>query len=186
MNRWLAVLAVLIFLASNCAGQIPLKPAKHGLDIMLRDVPKEQIIEDIRFEDGEDTKINVVRLDYVGPTIYPLLISSKVSVATDSLGLLAIKMHKDTLYRFVDMIDNVTPKMHVRNLDGVLVRITYRFEGRVAQYYLTNERIVTGFLRMIERKLLANDDPPALETFYKFIAPMKLQERVNGKRTWKY
>jgi hypothetical protein len=163
-----------------------LKSWQHGLDMMLGDVPKEKLIEEMRFEHGKDAAINVVRLDHVGPNLYPLLISSKLPVPTDSLGLLSFKLQKDSLYNFLEMIDNVNPKVYNRNRDEVLVRVTYRFEGRMAQYYVTNARITTGFLKMIERKLIAYKDPAALDKFYRFIAEMRLQIGVHGKRTWKY
>jgi hypothetical protein len=154
--------------------------------MMLRDVPKEKLMEEVRFKDGKDYATNVIRFDHVGPSIRPLLISSKLPVPTDSLGLLSFKMHKDSLYNFIEMIDNVTPKVYSRNRDEVLVRVTYRFEGRIAQYYVTNARITTHFLKMIERKLISNKDPEALDKFYHFIAEMRLQVAVHGKRTWKY
>lgn len=77
--------------------------------MMLGDVPKEQLIGDIRFEDGQDSGVDVIRFDHVGPNLYPLIISSKLPVPTDSLGLLSFKLQKDTLYNFLEMIDNVTP-----------------------------------------------------------------------------
>jgi hypothetical protein len=125
-------------------------------------------------------------LDHVGPSLYPLLISSQLAVPTDSLGLLSFKLPKDSLYNFIEMIDNVTPKVYDRNRDEVLIRVTYRFEGRVAQYYVTNARIATGFLKMIEGKLIAFKEPEALDKFYRFIAEMRLQIAIHGKRTWKY
>jgi hypothetical protein len=163
-----------------------LKSWQHGLDMMLRDVPKESLIEEMRFEYGKNATINVVRLDHVGPSLYPLLISSQLAVPTDSLGLLSFKLPKDSLYNFIEMIDNVTPKVYDRNRDEVLIRVTYRFEGRVAQYYVTNARIATGFLKMIEGKLIAFKEPEALDKFYRFIAEMRLQIAIHGKRTWKY
>lgn len=116
----------------------------------------------------------------------PLIISSKPPVATDSLGILSFKLHKDTLDAFLEMIDNVTPKMYSRNSDGVLLRVTYRYEGRLEQYYVTNPIVTTEFLKLIEKKLVDNGDTGALQTFYRFISEMRLQIAVNGKRKWKY
>jgi hypothetical protein len=163
-----------------------LKSTAHGLDMMLRHVPKEQLIEEIRFEDGPDNKVDVIRLDHVGPNLYPLLISSKLPVATDSLGLLSFKLQKDTLDNFLWMIDHVNPKMQNRNRDFVLIRVTYKYEGRLEQYHITNAKITTGFFMMIENKLIANKDSEALDKFYRFIAETRLLVGVKGKRTWKY
>lgn len=177
---------LLVISCSSSAQTYKLKSTNYGLDMMLGDVPKEQLIGDIRFEDGQDSGVDVIRFDHVGPNLYPLIISSKLPVPTDSLGLLSFKLQKDTLYNFLEMIDNVTPKVYSRELDQVLVRVTYRFEGRLAQYYVTNARITTHFLKMIERKLISNKDPEALEKFYRFIAEMRLQIAVHGERRWKY
>ena len=176
----------LFFSCSSTAQTNQLKSWDHGFDMIHRDIPKEKLIEEMRFEHGKDDTIDVVRLDDIGRGLYPLLISSKLPVPTDSLGILSFKLQKDTLYNFVEMIDNITPKVYSRNRDEVLIRVTYRFEGRVAQYYVTNARITTGFLKLIERKLIANKEPEALDKFYRFIAEMRLQIAVHGKRTWKY
>lgn len=154
--------------------------------MMLDDIPKKELIEEIRFEEGKDDKSNVIRLDHVGPSLYPLIISSNLPVATDSLGILSFKLQKDTLHNFLKMIDNVTPKMHSRKLDQVLIRVAYRFNGRQALYYVTNPIISAEFLKLIEKKLIDNRDLIALDKFYQFIAEMKLQIAVDGKRTWKY
>lgn len=180
-------LVFLNLIPSLATGQnYPLKSTAHGLDMMLRDIPKEQLIDEIRFEDGPDNKVDVIRLDHVGPNLYPLLISSKLPVATDSLGLLSFKLQKDTLDNFLWMIDHVNPKMQTRVRDFVLIRVTYRYEGRLEQYYITNAKISTGFLMMIENKLIANKDNEALDKFYQFIAETGLVVGVKGKRTWKY
>ena len=170
-----------------CLGnaQPQLKSTAHGLKMMIGAAPKEELIREMRFEHGEDDSINVIRFDHVGPNLYPLIISSRLPVATDSLGILSFRLQKDTLYNFLKMIDHVTPKMN-RYLDYVLIRVTYRFEGRMEQYHITNAKIATGFLRLIERKFVANDDPGALEKFYEFIARMKLRKAVHGKWVWIY
>ena len=177
-------LALLLFYGS--CNQTPLKSTSHGLHMMLGDVPKEELIREMRFEHGKDDNINVIRFDHIGPNLYPLIISSKLPVETDSLGILSFKLQKDALYNFLEMIDNVNPKMHRQNPDYVLIRVTYRFEGRMEQYHITNAKIATGFLRLIERKFVTNGDPDALEKFYEFVAPMNLQKAVDGKKTWRY
>ncbi len=165
---------------------VVLKSSRHGLDMMLTDVSKDQLIQEIRFKDGTDTAVDVVRFDHVGLNLYPLIISSKLAVPTDSLGLLSFVLKKDTLSRFLEMIDHVNAKVYTREADGVLVRVTYRLDGRLFQYYVTNPIVTSAFLKMIERKLVDNKDDHALQTFYKFIARMKLMKSVNGKRAWKY
>lgn len=163
-----------------------LKSVAHGLDMMLRDKSKEELVDEIRFEDGPDSNVDVIRLDHVGPNLFPLLISSKLPVPTDSLGILSFKLQKDTLDNFLWMIDHVNPKVYSREIDFVLIRVTYRYEGRLAQYYVTNAKITTGFFIMIEQRLIANKDIEALNKFYRFIAETGLVVGVKGKRTWKY
>jgi hypothetical protein len=154
--------------------------------MMLGDVAKEALIEEMRFEHGEDTAINVIRFDHIGPNLYPLIISSRLPLATDSLGILSFTLQRDTLINFLEMIDHVNPKMRTRKFDKVLLRVTYRFEGRLDQYYVTNPIVTTEFLKLIERKLINNKDSKLLEIFYRFIAETGLQVGVHGKRTWKY
>ena len=185
----LAAIATQILLLISCPGvaqNSPLKSASHGLDMMLKDVSKEQLIEEMRFEDGKDDTIGVVRFDHVGPNIYPLIVSAKLPVATDSLGILSFKLQKDTLYNFLYTIDHINPKVYSRHLDKVLIRITYRFHGRLAQYYVTNAKIVCGFFRIIEKLLVDNKDTDALDKFYQFVAETRLLKGVNGKRVWVY
>jgi hypothetical protein len=161
-----------------------LKSTKYGLDMMLRDIPKEQLINDIRFEGGVEDTIGVVRLDHVGPSLFPLLISSKLPILTDSLGILAIKLHKDTLDNFLWVIDHINPKVYTRRVDEVLIRVTYRFKGILSQYYVTNAKITTGFFQIIEKELKHNGDIEALDKFYEFISSTGLHIPVKGKWTW--
>jgi len=163
-----------------------LKSTGHGLDLMLKEIPKEQLIDEIRFKEGRDSTVDVIRLDHVGPNLYPLLISSKLPVPTDSLGILSFRLQKDTLDNFLFMIDHVNPKLYTRNVDFVLIRVTYRYDERIAQYYVTNAKITSAFFKMIERRLIENKDPEALNKFYEFIARTKLVVGIKGERTWKY
>lgn len=163
-----------------------LKSTKYGLDMMLGDASKEQLISDIRFEDGTDDTVGVVRFDHVGPNLYPLLVSSKLPVPTDSLGLLSFKLHPDTLRKLLWTIDNVNPKLKTRNMDGILVRVTYRIQGRLEQYYVTNQKITTGFFMIIEKRLISNNDKDALDKFYHFVSRTGLLTSDYGKRKWKY
>lgn len=187
MNLNIYILSGLLLFFCNCKAQdYPLKSVTHGLNMMLLDIPKEELLEEIRFEDGFNDSINVIRFDHVGPNLFPLLISSKLPVPTDSLGILSFKLQKDSLHKFLETIDNVTPKIYSRKLDFVLIRVTYRFNGYSEQYYITNARIATGFLKIIEDMLIVNGDNEALNKFYLFISRMKLRKSVHGKWVWKY
>jgi hypothetical protein len=187
MTSKLFLFQICLFLSCSSKAQTnQLKSWRHGLDMKLHDIPKEELIEEMRFEHGKDDTVNVIRFDHIGNGIYPLLISSSLPVPTDSLGFLAFKLQKDSLYDFIDMIDNVNPKVYSRKIDEVLIRVTYRFEGRVAQYYVTNTRITTHFFKIIERKLIAYKEPGALKKFYSFVGRTGTRIRVHGKTTWKY
>jgi hypothetical protein len=174
---------ILILISWTTYGQ--LKSTKYGLDMMLLDIPKEQLINDIRFEGGVEDTIGVVRLDHVGPNLYPLIISSKLPIPTDSLGILAIKLHKDTLDNFLWVIDHINPKVYTRHIDEVLIRVTYRYNGILFQYYVTNASITTGFFQIIEKELKHNGDTEALDRFYEFIARTGLRVAKKGKWTWR-
>jgi hypothetical protein len=163
-----------------------LKSRSHAFDMMLGNPSKETLLEEMLFEHGKDANINVIRIDHIGENLYPLIISSKLPIASDSLGILSFVLQKDTLYNFLEMIDNVNPKMYTRKFDKILIRVTYRFEGKTDLYYVTNPIITTDFFKLIEKKLIDNKDQMALEKFYQFIAWTKLQVTVHGKRTWKY
>lgn len=154
--------------------------------MMLRDIPKEQLINDIRFEDGIDDTVSVIRFDHVGPNLYPLLISSKLPVPTDSLGILSFKLQPDTLYKFLWTIDHVNPKLRTRTMDNILIRVTYRFQGRLEQYYVTNYKVTTGYFMIIEKLLKSNGDKDSLDKFYRFLAETGLFTSDYGKRKWKY
>jgi len=163
-----------------------LKSLDYGLKMMLSDVPKEQLIGDIRFEQGPDDNVDVIRLDHVGPNLWPLIISSKMPMPTDSLGILSFSLQTDSLRKLLTIVDNVNPKIYSRKVDYVLVRVTYRIDGRLEQYHVTNARIVIGFLRFFEDHLKLYDDTKALNIFYLFTARMNLHKLENGKRVWKY
>src|SRR6218665_55133 len=89
--------SLLIFCCSCNAQTNQLRSTKHGLDMMLRDIPKEELLGEMRFEHGKDDTISVVRFDHVGPNLYPLIISSKLPMATDSFGILSFKLQKNAL-----------------------------------------------------------------------------------------
>jgi hypothetical protein len=154
--------------------------------MMLRDIPKEQLINDIRFEGGIDDTVGVIRLDHIGPSFYPLIISSKLPVATDSLGILSFKLQPDSLYKFLWTIHHVNPKQERQKMDGIMIRVTYRFKGQLYQYHETNFKITTGFFMIIEKLLISNKDKNALDKFYQFLSETGLFVNDYGKRKWKY
>jgi hypothetical protein len=174
-----------LFALLSCRQTFQLKSTAHGLKMMLENIPKEQLINEIKFQEGHDDKVNVIRLDHVGPNSYPLLISSKLPIPTDSLGLLSFKLPKDSLSNFLWTIDHVNPKSRTRHFDKILIRVTYRYEGRLEQYYETNEKIASAFLMIIERKLKNYKDSNALTIFYKFAMNTGLLVEIEGKRTWR-
>ena len=104
--RYLLILILSFLSALVYCQEYTLKSTEYGLDMMLRDMPKEKIIEEIRFESGKNDTINVIRFDHVGPNMYPLLISSELPITTDSLGILSFKLQKDTLHNFLWMINH--------------------------------------------------------------------------------
>lgn len=168
----------------SCSAQKPgLRSYSHGLDMMVQDIPKEQLISEMRFEGKRDELINVIRLDQVfGPTNNPLIISSLLPVATDSLGILAIKLESNILTDLLERVDRVNAKTYTREIDFVLIRVTYRFEGNLGQYYVTNRPIVIGVLQMFEKKLKESKNVESLDIFYRFVGPTNLLS-VRGK--WK-
>ena len=173
---------------ASCLGQqkTPLKSFDHALRMIQSEADKDDLIKEMKFEDGNNDTIDVVRLDHMGAIIFPLIISSKLPIETDSMGIYPIRMHKDSLVGFMEMIDGVTPKMYSREKDGVLIRVTYRYKKQNAQYYITNAKIVTEFLKGIEERLIACNDKFALNAFYDFAARTELVKGVNGKPVWKY
>jgi hypothetical protein len=168
------------------AQQYPLKSYEHGLKVMLTDVPKEEVIDEIRFKDGKNETIDVVRFDHVGENSVPLIISSKTAVPTDSLGILSFSLPNDTLVNFLQMIDHVHPKYPGRRVDDVLIRVTYRFKGELEQYYMTNSSLTCSFFYMIVNRLKTNKDRAALNTFYRFATPAVHLIEAKRKRTCEF
>jgi hypothetical protein len=177
-------LSISLFVGAILAECQPLKSTDYGLRVMLSDVPKEQILSDIRFEDGVDEYVDVLRLDHVGPSLYPLLISSKMPIATDSLGILAVKLSVKQVEEMLRTIEGINPKMFIRKFDEVLIRVTYRFRGRNCQYYVTNRKVVCYFLSILEKDLLKFGDDQALNKFYSFVGNTELRLRKEDKIVW--
>jgi hypothetical protein len=185
MTRLIQIFLIASF---SCAAQpYQLKSVEHGLKLMLTDMPKEKVLDEIRFDKGKNTAIDAIRFDHVAPTSVPLIISSETAVATDSLGIRSFKLNKEDLADFLDMIHHVNPKSSSRKIrDDVLIRATYRYAGELSQYYMTDSGLTSSFFIMIEQKLRTYKEPGALELFYQFVEPTGLRVEVNGKKNWKY
>ncbi len=183
--RLAAFMLVFLLFGSAIHGQtLHLKPFRRGMKIMNEDVPMDTIIHEIMFQDGMDDTVSVVRFDNVGRGLYPLIISSKLPIRTDSLGLLSFNLQADTLENFLWLIDNTMLRFHNRNFDRVLIRVTYRYHGHIKQYYVTNAKITTGYLLNVEKQLVSNGNSNALKTFYKFVSGTGLIKSVRGKIVW--
>lgn len=183
------ILSMLMTISLSCcsAQHQELRTTSHGLKMMLTDVPKEQLIDEVRFQEGFDRHCDIIRFDHIGPSLYPLIVSSRKAVPTDSLGLISFHMQKDSLRKFLKMIDGVNQKVHeMPSVDMVLIRVTYRLNDTIFQYYVTNPFKATKFLRMIEEKLIANGDLDALDLFYEFIGKTDLRRNINGVFKWVY
>ena len=171
---------------TEIVAQRKLKPVSYALEAIMTNVSKERLIGDIVFTDGEDTTANVVRFDHIGGGLYPLILSSKKAIQTDSLGVFLGELAPDSLNRFLIMLDNTWPKVYEWKIDKILLRVTYRFNGRLEQYFVTNERIATEFLKMIEKRLISNGDHDVLEMFHLFASRTKLRIVRDGEFRWKY
>jgi hypothetical protein len=154
---------------------MPLKGARYGRVQMLTDVAKERLIDGMQFFDGADDKSDVVRLDFVAPNCIPLIISSKKVIPSDSLGLHTITLSKESLASIVDMVNLSNAKINNRRVDYILLRVTYRHDGDIFQYYVTNETIVAAYLASIEKRFEQAENNEALKSFYEFIQPAELQ-----------
>jgi hypothetical protein len=182
-----SVTQILLFLSFACCGQqSPLRPFSHGLRMVQEDVNKQQLMDELRFENGPDETVNVIRFDHVSPKSLPLVISSKMPIATDSLGIISFRLQEDTLSSFLNMIHHVSPKFTTRKSDGILIRVTYRFKQELTQYYMKDSLITTAFFQIIEDRLISNNDLQALEKYYKFLAPTGLLMTKDRKKIWKY
>jgi hypothetical protein len=182
-----AVTQIFFFISfACCAQQIPLRPFSHGLRMVQEDVNKQQLMDELRFENGPDETVDVIRFDQVSPKSVPLIISSKMPIASDSLGIISFRLQEDTLSRFLKMIDQVNPKFETRKSNGILIRVTYRFEQELAQYYMKDSLITTIFFKMIEGRLITNNDLQALEEYYKFLTPTGLLMPKGRKKIWKF
>jgi hypothetical protein len=184
MKNLFIILTLLLVSVCETVAQ-SLKSAAHGVNVILKDIPKEQIIDEIQFSDGKDDTVAVVRIDYVGPPLGPLIISSKLPVMTDSLGIRAVRFPADTMAKFIQTIHLAGPKMYDRREDKILIRIVYRYHQKTYLYYKTNPTLVTAYFILLEKRFVTNGDKKALITFYDFLAEMGLLRKgKNGRPLW--
>jgi hypothetical protein len=180
-------LFILLLLVSACIVQAQptrLKSARFALKLMHEDVSKDSILNEIRFEDGRNDTLDIVRFDNVELGLYPLIISTHMPIKTDSLGQLSFKLADEQFENLLWLIDRVECKSFTRNFDGILLRATYRYHGDIKQYYVTDRKIVTAYLLLIEKELKTTADPDVLRTFYKFVSSTGLIKSVRGRIVW--
>jgi hypothetical protein len=172
-----------------CQG-FKLKSARHGLDLIYkRNVSKEEIIENVRFLDGRDESIDIIRFDNVATTIGgdgPLIISSKEPIQVDSLGLIPLKLHADSLVSLMYLIEASDTKIYTRTRSEYLFRVTYRSNGNIQQYYIAEAASSTNYFKKIESWLLNVNNNDALEKFYRFLGPSRLLNYSSKGVQWKY
>jgi hypothetical protein len=165
---------LLSLIVCSAYSQNPLKSVRFAKVQILTDISKEKLIDGINFHDVADNQSDVVRLDFVLPNSKPLVVSCKKTVQSDSLGAYLLTVSKQTLASLLDRIHRCNSKATSRAVDYVLLRVTYRYNGDVFQYYQSNEKIVTAYLRSIFDEELRNEPKEALESFYEFVRPASL------------
>jgi hypothetical protein len=172
------ILGYLLIVLTTCAQcQTHLKSLSFGRLQMLTNVSKQALIDELLFFDGVDDKSDVVRLDFVIPNGIPLIISSKKVIQSDSLGAHFVILSKESLDPLMSKIQRCNSKVNSRLVDYILLRVTYRYNGQVFQYYQTMEEIVTAYLRTIfETQLRKESNGSALAAFYEFVRPALLDD----------
>lgn len=178
------ILILIPYVCSLCAQKPELKSIHHAFRMINEDVHKDSIIREIRFQDGKDDTVSVVRFDIVDSPKYPLIVSIKQTTQTDQLGHLSFTLEGEFFENFLWLIDNYTQKKHTRKFDGVLLRVTYRYHGKISQYYVTNRIFASSYLLMIDEELRPSTDPKVLKTFHKFVYDAGLIKFVRGKVVW--
>ena len=178
------ILILFLFVDTLHAQKPYLKSYHHAFRISSEDVHKDSIIREIRFQDGKDDTVSVARIDNVGKLTHPLIISSKQTVPTDSLGHLSFILNGELFENFLWLIDNYTQKKHTRKFDSILLRVTYRYHGKTNQYYVTNKIFTSSYLLMIDEELRNSVDANVLKTFHKFVYHTGLIKFVRGKVVW--
>lgn len=178
--------------------QVHLRSAREGLRIIHgRDVSKEEIMEYLLFEDGRDSDVDVIRFDNVGWVLGgkgPLIISSKLPIRIDSLGLIPLKLQVDSLRRLVKLIaqlntgehKNVLKRIEADPTKNQIFRITYRMNGNLEQYFVTSLEECTSYFKRLESclKSMRNEEP--LQMLYQFLVSSELVVIAKDGPRWKY
>ncbi len=191
-NHTITTALVFLLMAQTIAfGQgIGLQSSKHGHDLIYGiNVSKEAIIDDTMFADGKDEKVDIIRFDNVGTTIWgdgPLIISSKEPIRVDSLGLTPLKLQVDSLRGLIHLTKDLDTKIYRRLPSEYLFRVTYRFEGNIYQYYIAGAESSTDFFKKIEHRIMKMSTKEALRKFYHFLGSSRLLKRSSDGPKWIY
>ncbi len=187
------IIAILLLACFSCVttiGQdLKLKSARHGLDLIYDDtISKDSIISDTRFADGKNSIVDILRFDNVGDTQGGgggFIISSKLPVNSDSLGLNPLQLEVDSLKSLLYLVQELDTKNHKRPSGNINFRMTYRFDGTIYQYFVEGGKESTKYFKNIERRIIAMDNGDALKRFYHFLwtSPL-LKKRTDGYQTY--
>ncbi|WP_436516240.1 hypothetical protein [Ekhidna sp. To15] len=174
MKAVLFFAAIVCFFNAKCQ---ELKSFRYGLDMLRVEASKDSLIEDMKFNEGYDSNINVLRIDDLsgGRGDGPLIISSKKSIPTDSLmlslELITMVLEDSVLNVFIDAVDKVATKFYnPEDFEFVVLRFTYRYEGKISQYYLTTPLYTSVVMRRLEKILKENYDSDVLKSYYRFLS----------------
>jgi hypothetical protein len=182
-------LSICLFQFSVLGQSFKLKSARHGLDLILKsNVSKDSIINDTRFADGKDDIVDILRFDNVGEihgSDIVFIISSKLPVPSDSIGLNPLKLEKDTLKSLLNLIQELDTKIYKRPSGSISFRMTYRFDGTLFQYFIGGGKESTEYFKKIERRIVTMDNQDALKRFHHFLwTSTLLKKRTDGYQTY--
>ena len=177
-----ALLILFLIIFQNCSPQTTrLQSAKHGLDLIYANIPKEEIINDVKFIDSSsDKKVDILRFDNVGEVhgdLRPLIISVFMPKQVDDLGLYPALLPQDSLSKLIDFVILRHSKITSRpQFDDGNFRITYRRQGIIGQYYVVSVKASSIFFKEIESKLNMSGNKDALKQLYNFLYSSSLIE----------
>jgi hypothetical protein len=134
---------------------------------------------DLRFEDGVNLNVDFVRFDDVGKynrKPNPFIITSKNLIKGDSINLIAIRFHPDSLRTLIHFMDSLDTKIDKPQPNAILFRIRYRIDGETNQYYVQNFKPSTAFFDVVERMIADMSEEYVLEKYNDFL----IQGRLRG------
>src|SRR5579859_8051657 len=174
---------------SPSVAQKDLKSVKHGLHLMYGIVSKDELIDDVRFADGKDETVTIIRFDNNGHAQsgeeLPFTISSKEPIRVDSLGLTSLRMNPDTLEHLLDLVSKCENKEYkFPGQRSTLIRVTFRRHGISEQFYIADEIVATRLFKKIERLFLRLNDKTALRKLYFFLGPSNLLRYTRNGPEW--